>query len=96
MRDREVIDSELRLLAAVRRVCREQGGVPSMSLVRALLDERNTATRSELRSQLGSRPKTLCCTARISGDSAGEPQPGKWSLGGPRTANTRTQRPAWT
>ena len=54
MRDREVIDSELRLLAAVRRVCREQGGVPSMSLVHALLDERNTATRSELRSQLGS------------------------------------------
>jgi hypothetical protein len=26
MRDLEVIDSELRLLAAVRRVCREQDG----------------------------------------------------------------------
>ena len=31
VRDLETIDSELRLLAAVRRVCREQGGtVPSM------------------------------------------------------------------
>jgi hypothetical protein len=27
MRDREIIDSELRLLAAVRRVCREHAGV---------------------------------------------------------------------
>jgi hypothetical protein len=44
MRDLDTIDSELRLLAAVRRVCREQGGVPSMSLVDALLDERNSAT----------------------------------------------------
>jgi hypothetical protein len=28
MRDLETIDSELRLLAAVRRVCREQDGLP--------------------------------------------------------------------
>lgn len=41
MRDRETIDSELRLLAAVRRVCREYGGrVPSIGPVDELLDER--------------------------------------------------------
>jgi hypothetical protein len=41
MRDLETIDSELRLLAAVRRVCREYDGrVPSMTLVDDLLDER--------------------------------------------------------
>jgi hypothetical protein len=45
MRDRETIDSELRLLAAVRRTCREiDGGVPSMTLVDALLDERGELT----------------------------------------------------
>ena len=41
MRDLEVIDSELRLLAAVRRVCREEDGVlPSIGQVDELLDER--------------------------------------------------------
>lgn len=41
MRDLETIDSELRLIAAVRRVCREYDGrVPSMTLVDELLDER--------------------------------------------------------
>jgi hypothetical protein len=41
MRDLEVIDSELRLLAAVPRVCREQYGVlPSIAPVDELLDER--------------------------------------------------------
>jgi hypothetical protein len=41
MRDREAIDSELRLLAAVRRLCREEYGVrPSMRLADAPLDER--------------------------------------------------------
>ena len=40
MRDLEVIDSELRLLAAVCRVCREQDGVlPSIGPVDELLDE---------------------------------------------------------
>ena len=40
VRDRETIDSELRLLAAVRRVCREQDGVlPSIGPVGELLDE---------------------------------------------------------
>jgi hypothetical protein len=39
--DRETIDSELRLLAAVRRVCREQDGIlPSIGPVDELLDER--------------------------------------------------------
>jgi len=42
MRDRETIDSELRLLAAVRRVCREGDGVlPSIGQVDELLDEHN-------------------------------------------------------
>jgi hypothetical protein len=41
MCDPEAIDAELRLLAAVRRVCREQDGrVPSVRLIDALLDER--------------------------------------------------------
>jgi hypothetical protein len=40
MGDLETIDSELRLLAAVRRVCREYDGrVPSITLVDELLDE---------------------------------------------------------
>jgi hypothetical protein len=39
MRDAETIDSELRLLAAVRRVCRELGGTPPpVGLVDELLD----------------------------------------------------------
>jgi hypothetical protein len=47
MRDLEVIDSELRLPAAVRRVCREYDGrVPSTTLVDALLDERTEVARS--------------------------------------------------
>jgi hypothetical protein len=46
MRDLEVIDSELRLLAAVRRVCREQDGVlPSIGPVYELLDERRELDR---------------------------------------------------
>jgi hypothetical protein len=41
MRDLETIDAELRLLAAVRRVCREQDGMlPSIGPVDELLDER--------------------------------------------------------
>jgi hypothetical protein len=46
MRDLETIDSELPLLAAVRRVCREQGGEPSSRQVDELLDERNKLTGS--------------------------------------------------
>jgi hypothetical protein len=46
MRDRETIDSELRLLAAVRRVCREKDGrVPSIGPVDELLDERRELDR---------------------------------------------------
>gem|GEM_PF-2782082 len=44
--NRVIIDSELRLLVAVRRVCREDGGtVPSTRLIDALLDERRELTR---------------------------------------------------
>ena len=45
MRDVDVIDSELRLLAAVRRVCRERGGpLPPIALADKLLDERRELT----------------------------------------------------
>jgi hypothetical protein len=40
MRDRETIDSELRLIALGRRSIREQGGEPSCQQVDELLDER--------------------------------------------------------
>jgi Protein of unknown function (DUF732) len=40
MRDRETIDSELRLLAAKRRLIRDQGGQPSYQQADELLDER--------------------------------------------------------
>jgi hypothetical protein len=41
MRDIDVIESELRLLAAVRRSCQELGGrTPSTRLIDSLLDER--------------------------------------------------------
>ena len=45
MRDRETIDSELRLLAAVRWSIREHGGEPSSRQVDELLDERLNALR---------------------------------------------------
>jgi hypothetical protein len=44
MRDRDTIDAELRLLAAVRRSIREQGGEPSSRQVDELLDERLTVS----------------------------------------------------
>ena len=41
MRDIETIDSELRLVAALRRAARERGGpLPSIAVADALLDER--------------------------------------------------------
>ena len=41
MRDTETIDSELRLVAALRRAARERGGpLPSIAVADALLDER--------------------------------------------------------
>jgi len=43
MRDLDIIDSELRLLVAVRRVCWElDGRVPYRGLIDAVLDERAT------------------------------------------------------
>jgi len=41
MRDREMVDSELRLLAAVRQVCRETRAICPVD---ELLDERNELT----------------------------------------------------
>ena len=46
MRTLDVIDSELRLLAAVRRAARDEGAEPSTELVDALLDERHHAAAS--------------------------------------------------
>jgi hypothetical protein len=46
MRDFDTIDSELRLLAAVRRYVREHDGEPSSRHVDELLDERNKLTGS--------------------------------------------------
>jgi hypothetical protein len=44
MRDVETIDSELRLVAMLRRAARERGGpLPSIDVADALLDERNAA-----------------------------------------------------
>lgn len=44
MRDLEIMDSELRLLAAVGWLIREHGGEPSSRQVDELLDERNQLT----------------------------------------------------
>jgi hypothetical protein len=45
MRDIETIDSELRLVAALREVARERGGpLPSIDVADALLDERRELT----------------------------------------------------
>ena len=46
MRERETIDSEWRLLAAVRWSIRENGGEPSSRRVDELLDERAELTES--------------------------------------------------
>ena len=44
MRDLEVIDSELGLLLAIRRMVREaEGRTPNMARIDALLDERSAA-----------------------------------------------------
>jgi hypothetical protein len=43
VRDLDTIDCELRLLVAVRRVCREEAGrVPSIGVIDELLDERRS------------------------------------------------------
>jgi hypothetical protein len=45
MRDVEVIDAELRLVAALRRAARDRGGpLPSIDVADALLDERHEVT----------------------------------------------------
>lgn len=47
MRDLETLDSELRLLAAVRWSIRLHGGTPSSRYVDELLDERNHVAESQ-------------------------------------------------
>jgi hypothetical protein len=45
MRDIQTIDSELRLVATLRRAARERGGpLPSIAVADALLDERGELT----------------------------------------------------
>jgi len=45
MRDIDTIDSELRLVAVLRRAARERGGpLPSIAVADALLDERRELT----------------------------------------------------
>jgi hypothetical protein len=41
MRDIETIESELRLVVALRRAAQERGPLPSIAVVDALLDERH-------------------------------------------------------
>jgi hypothetical protein len=61
MRDRETIDSELRLLVAVRRVCREHDGrVPSTRLIDVLLDERGGLTGYTSRDMTGANDGAYC------------------------------------
>jgi hypothetical protein len=46
VRDLEVIDSELRLLLAIRHMAREaEGRTPNTARIDALLDERSATTR---------------------------------------------------
>jgi hypothetical protein len=53
MRDLETIDSELRLLAALRRAARERGGpLPSIGVADALLDELRELDRTSPPDQL--------------------------------------------
>ena len=48
MRDLETIDSELRLVAALRRAARERGGpLPLVEVADALLDERCEWTEAD-------------------------------------------------
>jgi hypothetical protein len=49
MRHLDTIDSELRLLATVRRSIREHGGEPSSRQVDEVLDERNDVAGSQPR-----------------------------------------------
>jgi len=67
MRDRDTIDSELRLLAAELRSIRERGGRPSSSRVDELLDERlgHLPERPQTTKLLTAAPRRVS-TARLS------------------------------
>jgi hypothetical protein len=66
MRDIEIIDSELRLVAALRRAEADRGGpLPSIDVADALLDERRELTGSRPRYAVLSTtvaPGALVCT----------------------------------
>jgi hypothetical protein len=64
MRDRETIDSELRLIALARRSIREHGGQPSIRQADELLDERlaNRAKGSETEPVEASQTKVVADT----------------------------------
>jgi hypothetical protein len=65
MRDLDAIDSELRLLVAVRRGCRElDGRVPSTGPVDALLDERSAAGLAVAVGEIGRRGEVADATHR--------------------------------
>jgi hypothetical protein len=67
MRDREAIDSELRLIAERRRSIREQGGQPSWRQVDELLDERlGHVVRSALASETGA---VAACETQVVADT---------------------------
>jgi hypothetical protein len=55
MRDIETTESELRLVAVLRRAARERGPPPSTDVADALLDERRELTGNSRGSQTGSQ-----------------------------------------
>jgi hypothetical protein len=58
VRDIDTIDSELRLVAALRRAARERGGpLPSIDVADALLDERREMTEWRTNSPTAGRCK---------------------------------------
>jgi hypothetical protein len=53
MRDREIIDSKLRVIRAVRQTVREYGGNPSNRHIDDLLDERSALPDPDARNPEG-------------------------------------------
>ena len=60
MRDPEVIDSELRLLLAIRKMAREaEGRTPHTARIDALLDERSATTFAGAQPENTGAPQSL-------------------------------------
>jgi hypothetical protein len=74
MRDLDTIDSELQLVAALRRAARERGGpLPSMDVADALLDERR---------ELTGLPRLTSCLDKHKGETRGSDlQLCRWAKG---------------